>query len=130
MELKRSFSGSPWEPKVGYCRAIKAGRHIYVSGTAPLDSRGEVYGPENHYEQTKRCLEIIQKALRELGGDLKNVMRTRMFVTDISKWQEYGRAHQEFFAENPPATTMVEVKALISPLMLIEVEVEALLIED
>ncbi len=121
----RSFSGAPWETKVGYCRAVRAREHIYVSGTAPVDENGLPFAPGDAYAQTRRCFEIIDQALRTLGADLSNVVRTRMFVTDISRWAEYGRAHGELFAKHPPATTMVEVKSLIDPRMLIEVEAEA-----
>jgi len=125
MEFQRSFSGAPWESKVGYCRAIKAGDHIYVTGTAAVDERGGCFAPGDAYAQARRCLEIIQRALNALGADLNCVVRTRMFVTDISRWEEYGRAHQEFFAGNPPATTMVEVQSLIDPQMLVEIEADA-----
>lgn len=125
MEFQRTFSGAPWEGKVGYCRAIRAGNHIYVTGTAPVTEGGTCYAPGDAYAQTKRCIEIIQRALQDLGADLSNVVRTRMFVTDISLWQEYGRAHGEFFADHPPATTMVEVRSLIDPQMLIEIEADA-----
>lgn len=125
MEFQRTFSGAPWESRVGYCRALRAGRHIYVTGTAAVADDGGVFAPGDGYAQAKRCFEIIQHALDDLGADLSCVVRTRMFVTDISRWEEFGRAHAEFFAEHPPATTMVEVKALIAPGMLIEVEAEA-----
>ena len=125
-QFQRTYSGAPWENKVGYCRALRAGDHIYVTGTAPVDEEGGCYAPGNAYEQAKRCLEIIQVALQDLGADLNCVVRTRMFVTDISRWEQYGRAHAEFFATNPPATTMVEVKSLIDPNMLVEIEVDTL----
>jgi len=125
MNFQRAFSGAPWESKVGYCRAIRAGDHIYVTGTAPVADDGSCYAPGDAYAQTKRCIEIIQRALIDLGVDLSSVVRTRMFVTDISRWGEYGRAHGEFFAGHPPATTMVEVKSLIDPEMLIEIEADA-----
>lgn len=125
MEFQRTFSGAPWESKVGYCRAIRAGDHIYVTGTAPVDEHGDTFAPGDAYTQTKRCLEIIQRALQDLDADTDCVVRTRMFVTDISRWQEYGQAHGEFFATHPPATTMVEVKALIGPDMLVEIEANA-----
>jgi isochorismate pyruvate lyase len=112
MKVERTFTGSPWEPKIGYCRAIKAGNQIFVTGTAPVGDNGEVVAPGDAYAQTKRCFEIIQKALKNLNADLKDVVRTRMYVSDISKWQDYGRAHGELFAAHPPATTMVEVKSL------------------
>ena len=125
MQFQRVFSGAPWEGKVGYCRAIRAGNTIYVSGTAPLGEDGRCFAPGDAYAQTRRCLEIIRGALQELGADLRDVVRTRMFVTDISRWAEYGRAHGELFADHPPATSMIEVKSLIDPDMLIEIEVEA-----
>ncbi len=125
MQFKRAFSGAPWEAKVGYCRAIKAGDHIYVTGTAAVDEKGNAFAPGDAYAQAKRCLEIIERALRDLGADRACVVRTRIFVTDISRWQEFGKAHQEFFGAHPPATTMVEVKSLIDPAMLIEVEADA-----
>ncbi|MEO1183182.1 MAG: RidA family protein [Cyanobacteria bacterium J06636_27] len=121
----KTFSGASWESTVGYCRAVKAGNHIYVSGTAPVAEDGSVYAPSDAYAQAKRCFQIVQKALQDLNADISNIVRTRMYVTDISLWSEFGKAHQEFFAENPPASTMVEVKSLINPQMLIEVEVDA-----
>ncbi len=124
---QRIYSGAPWESKVGYCRAIKAGKHIYITGTAAVDDEGKTVAPGNAYKQTRRCLEIIDNALKELGATVSHVVRTRMFVTDISRWEEYGQAHQEAFKDHPPATTMVEVKALINPDMLIEVEADAYL---
>jgi isochorismate pyruvate lyase len=90
-----------------------------------VDEQGHCFAPGDAYAQTRRCFEIIEHALNALGGDLSCVVRTRMFVTDISRWQEVGRAHGEIFAAHPPATTMVEVKALIDPQMLVEIEVEA-----
>lgn len=127
MKLERVFSGAPWEAQVGYCRAVKAGSHVYVTGTAPVAEGGGVHAPGDPYAQAKRCFEIIEAALRALGGDLSRVVRTRMFVTDISRWAEFGRAHREAFGDHPPATTMVEVKALIDPAMLIEIEADAFL---
>ena len=126
MPFKRVFSGAPWESKVGYCRAVKAEDHIFISGTAPVDDQGDVFAAGDGYAQAKRCLEIIDQALRELGSSRSAVVRTRMFVTDISRWEEYGRAHGEFFAEHPPATSMVEVRSLIHEDMLIEIEVDAI----
>jgi isochorismate pyruvate lyase len=125
MEFRRTHSGAPWEAQLGYCRALRAGDHIYVTGTAPVAAGGDVFAPGDGYAQAKRCFEIIESALAELGADLSSVVRTRMFVTDIARWQEFGRAHAEAFAQHPPATTMVEVKALIDPAMLIEVEADA-----
>jgi enamine deaminase RidA (YjgF/YER057c/UK114 family) len=127
MEFKRVFSQAVWEPKVGYCRALRAGQQIYVTGTAPVDDSGDgVHAPGDAYGQARRCLELIERALRKLGADRTRIVRTRMFVTDISRWQEYGRAHGEFFAGCPPTTTMVEVKALIDRAMLVEIEADAI----
>ena len=125
MTFQRAYSNAPWESEIGYCRAVRAGEHIYVTGTAPVADDGGVFAPGDGYAQARRCLEIIQRALNELGADLSHVVRTRMFVTDIQRWAEYGRAHSEFFAAHPPATTMVEVRALIHPDMLIEIEADA-----
>ena len=125
MEFKRAFSGAPWEAKFGYCRAVRAGAHIYVTGTAPIDDDGKVCAPGDAYAQARRCFEIVGRALEELGAGLDRVVRTRMMVTDISLWEGYGRAHREAFADNPPATTLVEVSGFIDPKMLIEVEVDA-----
>lgn len=125
MQFQRVYSGAPWEARVGYCRALRAGDHIYVTGTAPVGEDGKTYAPGDAYAQTLRCFDIIRGALRELGADLECIVRTRMFVTDISRWEEYGRAHAHFFSANPPATTMVEVKALIHPQMLVEIEADA-----
>jgi len=129
MQFQRAFSGAPWEKQVGYCRAIRAADQIYVTGTAAVDEQGNAFAPGDAYAQAKRCLEIIERALRELGAARVHVVRTRMFVTDISRWAEYGKAHQEFFGAHPPATSMVEVKALIDPAMLIEIEADAVVEE-
>ena len=125
MEFRRTFTGSPWEPVVGYCRAVRAGGSIYVTGCAPVNPDGSVFAPGKPYEQAAKCLEIIEKALNDLGGTRQDVVRTRMFVTDISMWKEFGRAHGEFFKGCPPATSMVEVRRLIDPAMLIEIEADA-----
>ena len=129
MLVKRTFSSATWESQVGYCRGIRVGHQIFISGTAPVDEAGKVFAPGNPYAQAKRCFEIIQKALQELEADVSSVVRTRMYVTDIALWSEFGRAHQEFFGNNPPAATMVEVKSLINPAMLIEVEVDAITLD-
>lgn len=125
MEFERVFSGAPWEARVGYCRALRAGDRIFVTGTAPVAEGGGVHAPGDAYEQARRCLEIIAEALAELGVGLQDVVRTRMFVTDIERWEEVGRAHGEAFREHPPTTTMVEVSRLIDPEMLIEIEADA-----
>lgn len=121
------FSGAPWEGRVGYCRAVRRGRHLAVSGTAPVGADGSVVAPGDGYAQAARSLEIVRAALEELGGSLADVVRTRMFVTDIARWEEFGRAHREAFGAHPPATTMVQVSALIDPAMLIEIEADAIL---
>ena len=113
-------SGAPWENEVGYSRAVRIGNTIEVSGTAPVRD-GKTAG-DNAYEQTKICLEIIKEALEKGGGKMEDVIRTRMFVTDIAQWAAIGKAHGEFFGEIKPATTMVEVSSLIKKDMLIEIE--------
>jgi len=128
VKFERAFSGAPWEARVGYCRALRAGDRIFVTGTAPVADDGSVFAPGDGEAQARRCFDIIREALGELGADLAHVTRTRMFVTDISRWEEYGRAHREYFHDHPPATTMVEVKSLIHPDMLIEIEADAVVI--
>lgn len=125
--VTRVFSKAPWEEKVGYCRAVKAGPNIYITGTAPIDDNGQVYAPGDAYLQAKRCLELIAQTLLHFEADCSHIVRTRMFVTDISLWESFGKAHKEVFSNFPPATTMVEVKALIDPKMLIEIEADAIL---
>jgi len=125
MNVQRAFSAAPWESEIRYCRAIRAGDHIWVTGTAPVAPGGGVFAPGDAYSQARRCLDLIAQALQHLGADLSHVVRTRIFVTDISRWREYGRAHREAFADHPPATTMVEVRALIHPDMLVEIEADA-----
>jgi enamine deaminase RidA (YjgF/YER057c/UK114 family) len=124
-ERERISSGAKWEPIVGYSRAVKVGNRIYVTGTTALGEDGEIVGGDDAYQQAKQCLVSIEKALQRLGAGFEHVVRTRMFVTDISRWEEYGRAHGEFLRDVMPATTMVEVKALIDPRMLIEIEADA-----
>jgi enamine deaminase RidA (YjgF/YER057c/UK114 family) len=122
---QRISSGAKWEPIIGYSRAVKVGNRIYVTGTTAVGDDGEIVGGNDAYEQAKQCIRNIEKALQRLDAGLEHIVRTRMFVTDISRWQEFGRAHGEFFRDIMPATTMVEVKALIDPKMLIEIEAEA-----
>jgi len=129
-DRKNIHSGAPWESQVGYCRAVRVGRHIAVSGTAPVGDDGELVGEGDAYLQAQRCIEVIQKALQDAGAGLEHVVRTRMFVTDIKLWPEIGRAHQEAFGEVLPATTMVQVSQLIDPAMLVEIEADALLEDD
>jgi enamine deaminase RidA (YjgF/YER057c/UK114 family) len=125
MSFQRTYSGAPWEREVGYCRALRAHNRIFVTGTAPVNPDGAVHAPGDAYAQALRCFEIVAAALEELGASLSDVTRTRMFVTDIERWAEYGRAHGEVFGTHPPTTTMVEVRRLIDPEMLIEVEADA-----
>lgn len=124
-KFKREYSGAPWEHEVGYCRALKAGPHVFISGTAAVE-HGKVVAPGDARAQAARCLELIEAALAKLGGSRADIVRTRMFVTDIRRWAEFGKAHREFFGEERPATAMVEVKRLIDPAMLIEIEAEAI----
>lgn len=130
MQRRRAYSGAMWERQVGYCRAIRVGDHVYVTGTASVAEGGGVHAPGDAYAQAKRCFEIIETALKELDASMADVVRTRMFVTDIKRWEEFGRAHHEFFADHPPATSMVEVRSLIDPDMLIEIEADAVASAD
>lgn len=125
MEFQRTFSGTAWEAKAGYCRALRVANHIYVSGTAPIAEDGSVYAPGDAYAQTKFCIARIQKALQDLGADLSDVVRVRLFVTDISRTEEFIQAHQECFGAHPPTNTLVAISALVDPEMLVEVEAEA-----
>ena len=121
-------SGAKWEDIVGYSRAVRIGNIIEVSGTAPVDG-DKIIGIGNAYEQAKFCLQKIKTALIEAGATLNDVVRTRMFVTDISLWEEYGKAHGEYFKDIKPVTSMIEVKSLIDPQMLIEIEATAVISE-
>lgn len=120
-------SGAKWEDIVGYSRAVRFGNVIEVAGTTAVDEEGNIIGANNPYEQTRFALAKIEKALQAAGASMKDVVRTRMFVTDISKWEEVGRAHGEFFREIKPAASMIEVKGLINPELLVEIEVTAVI---
>ena len=128
MSNRTNFSsGAIWEDKVGYSRAVKVGNHIEVSGTVASDENGNVIGKDNPYEQTKYILQKIEKALAAAGASLQDVVRTRMFVTDISRFEDYGKAHGEAFSTIKPCTSMLEVKGLVAPEYLIEIEATAIL---
>ena len=120
-------SGAKWESIVGYSRAVKVGNIIEVTGTVAINEKNELVGANDAFEQTRFIIQKIEKVLQKAGASLKDVVRTRMFVTDISRWEEYGRAHGEFFGEIRPCTSMIEVKGLIAPEYLIEIEATAIL---
>jgi enamine deaminase RidA (YjgF/YER057c/UK114 family) len=122
---ERYSSGAKWESIVGYSRAVRVGDRIYVTGTTATGEDSKIVGVGDAYAQTVRCILNIERALKHFDASLEHVVRTRMFVTDISRWEEYGRAHGEYFSEIMPATTMVEVSKLIDPDMMIEIEVDA-----
>jgi enamine deaminase RidA (YjgF/YER057c/UK114 family) len=127
MKRTNYSSGAKWEDIVGYSRAVKVDSLIEVTGTVAVDDNGNTVGSGDAYAQTKFIIEKIEKVLNRAGGNLEDVIRTRMFVTDISRWEEYGKAHGEFFRDIKPCTTMVEVKRLIDPDYLIEIEATAML---
>ncbi|MFA6541474.1 MAG: RidA family protein [Bacteroidota bacterium] len=126
--MRTNFSsGAQWENIVGYSRAVRTGNTVEVTGTVAVDDAGKTVGLNDPYEQTKFIIAKIEKVLQRAGASLANVVRTRMFVTDISRWEEYGRAHGEYFSGIKPCTTMVEVSGLIGPEYLIEIEATAVI---
>jgi enamine deaminase RidA (YjgF/YER057c/UK114 family) len=127
MTTKSVYTGTPWEGLVAYCRAKRVGQLCFVSGTVAVDETGTVVSPGDLYGQASYAIRKIQRALQELGADLQHVVRTRTFVTDISRFEEFARAHREAFAGIDPVATCVEVQRLVSPDLLVEVEVDAVL---
>lgn len=129
MNRKRISSGTKWESKVGYSRAVQAGSHVHVSGTTATDADGNIVGEGNPYKQTKKALKNIEDALDETDASFEDVVRTRLFVTDIDEWETIGEAHGEVFGDSRPTTSMIEVTRLIDSDLLVEVEAVAVITE-
>ena len=128
MERTLISSGSEFEPKIGFSRAVRVGAHIAVSGTAPLAPDGGIACPGDLYGQTLRCLEIIEKAINDAGGTRQHVVRTRIYLKEMSNWQDAGRAHGEFFRDIRPASTMIQIVQAIDPGWLVEIEADAIVV--
>jgi enamine deaminase RidA (YjgF/YER057c/UK114 family) len=127
MSRKNISTGSKWEPIIGYSRAVRVGNAVFVSGTTATDASGAIVGVNDPAAQTRQCLKNIEAALKQAGASLADVVRTRLYVTDISAWEAYGRVHGEVFGEIRPATAMVEINNLISPEMMVEIEADAVI---